>query len=66
MSREETTMDRKTLLRKLEAMLEEVERERSYGQIAIAFRDGKTDFIRKEITEKLEMQGNSHAKTNPR
>lgn len=59
-------MERKALLRKLEAMLEEVEREHMYGQIAIAFRDGKADFIRKETTEKLEAQGNSHAYKPPR
>jgi hypothetical protein len=59
-------MDRKTLLRRLEAMLEEVERERQFGQISIAFRDGKADFIRKEVTEKLEVQGNSHAKSTNR
>jgi len=59
-------MDRKALLRKLETMLEDVERERMYGQIAIAFRDGKADYIRKETTEKLESQGNSHAYKPPR
>lgn len=57
-------MDKPTLLRKLEAMIDEMKRGRTYGTISIAFRDGEADFIRKETTEKLEAQGNSHAKTN--
>ena len=55
-------MDMPTLLRKLEAMIDQMKRERTYGQITIAFRDGDADYIRKETTEKLEVQGNAHAK----
>jgi hypothetical protein len=39
--------------------------DRAFGQITIAFRDGEPDLIRKETTEKIGAQGNSHAqKTN--
>lgn len=51
------------LIKRLEGMFDQMQRERSFGQIAIAFRDGEPDFIRKETTEKLGAQGNSHAKT---
>jgi hypothetical protein len=55
-------MSRPELLKRLELMFEQMQRDRSYGQIAIAFRDGDPDYIRKETTEKLGAQGNSHAK----
>lgn len=54
-------MNRAELMKRLDALFEQIERDRSYGQIAIAFRDGEPDFIRKETTEKLGAQGNSHA-----
>jgi hypothetical protein len=53
-------------LKRLEALVAQMRQERSYGQIAIAFRDGEPDFIRKETTEKLGVQGNTHAKTSYR
>jgi uncharacterized radical SAM superfamily Fe-S cluster-containing enzyme len=62
-------MDKPTLLRKLEAMLDEMKRERSFGQISIAFRDGEPDYLRKETTEKLTTngaQGTTHAKSTNR
>jgi len=52
------------LLKRLERLVDEMAADRSYGQIAIAFRDGQPDYIRKETTEKLGAQGNTHAKTN--
>jgi len=50
------------LLRRLETLVDQMKVDRAFGQIAIAFRDGEPDFIRKETTEKLGAQGNSHAK----
>jgi len=52
------------LMKRLERLVDEMAADRSYGQIAIAFRDGQPDYIRKETTEKLGAQGNTHAKTN--
>ena len=51
-------------MKRLERLVDEMAADRSYGQIAIAFRDGQPDYIRKETTEKLGAQGNTHAKTN--
>jgi hypothetical protein len=50
------------LMRKLESLIDQMKAQRAFGQIAIAFRDGEADYIRKETTEKLG-QGNSHAKS---
>jgi hypothetical protein len=55
---------RQELLKRLDEMMDQMKHDRSFGQIAVAFRDGEPDFIRKETTEKLGAQGNSHAKTN--
>ena len=57
-------MTKPRLVRRLENMVDQMQRERAFGQIAIAFRDGEPDFIRKETTEKLGAQGNSHARQN--
>jgi hypothetical protein len=57
-------VNKQELLRKLETFMDQMKADRSFGQIAIAFRDGEPDFIRKEITEKV--QGNSHANKNYR
>jgi hypothetical protein len=51
------------LLRRLETLVDQMKVDRAFGQIAIAFRDGEPDYIRKETTEKLGAQGNPHAKT---
>ena len=57
-------MTRPDLLKKLNELFDQMQRERSFGQIAIAFRDGEPDYIRKETTEKLNgAQGNTHAKS---
>ena len=56
-------MTKPELLKRLDAMIDQMKQERAFGQIAIAFRDGEPDFIRKETTEKLNgVQGNTHAK----
>ena len=57
-------MNRPELLKKLSEMFDQMQRERSFGQIAIAFRDDEPDYVRKETTEKLNgAQGNTHVKT---
>ena len=57
-------MNKPEVMKRLENLLDQMQRERSYGQISIAFRDGEPDYIRKETTEKLGAQGNTHAKSN--
>lgn len=46
-------MDRKALVKKLEAMLDDFEKQRAWGTIEIEIRDGLPNFIRKMITEKI-------------
>ena len=57
-------MNKQELLKRLDAMVDQMKADRAFGQIAIAFRDGEPDLIRKEVTEKLGAQGNSHASKN--
>jgi hypothetical protein len=54
-------MNKTELMRRLEKLVDQMAEERSFGQVAIAFRDGQPDYIRKETTEKLGAQGNTHA-----
>jgi hypothetical protein len=56
-------VNKQELMRRLERMVDQMQLDRSFGQIAIAFRDGQPDYIRKETTEKIGAQGNTHAKT---
>lgn len=57
-------MTRPDLLKKLNDLFDQMQREWAFGQISIAFRDGEPDLIRKETTEKLNgAQGATHAKT---
>jgi hypothetical protein len=60
------TMTKTELIKRLEGLIEQMRQERSFGQVTIAFRDGEPDLIRKETTEKIGAQGNSHAKTSYR
>jgi hypothetical protein len=55
-------VNKQELVRRFERMVDQMQLDRSFGQIAIAFRDGQPDYIRKETTEKLGAQGNTHAK----
>ncbi|MGB2679468.1 MAG: hypothetical protein WAN12_20480 [Candidatus Acidiferrum sp.] len=55
-------MTKLELLKRLEVLVDEMKADRAYGQITIAFRDGEPDYLRKETTEKLGVQGNTHAK----
>ncbi len=46
-------MDRPTLLRKLDALLDQAERDRVWGSIEIELRDGLPKLLRKTNQEKL-------------
>ena len=55
-------MTKDALLRKLDAMLDDVRRGRTYGNIEIEFRAGEPVFIRKTEQEKLdETENRNHA-----
>ena len=55
-------MTRQELLKRLNDLFDKMQAERAFGNIAISFRDGEPDLIRKETTEKLNgAQGTTHA-----
>ena len=55
-------MTKPELLKRLEVLVDQMKADRAFGQIAIAFRDGEPDYLRKETTEKLNgVQGTTHA-----
>ncbi len=56
-------MNKTVSMRRLEELVDQMAKDRAFGQITIAFRDGEPDLIRKETTEKLGAQGNTHAKS---
>jgi hypothetical protein len=47
-------MDKTTLLKKLDAMLDEFDRARTFGSIEIVFRFGRASAIRRVLTEKVQ------------
>jgi hypothetical protein len=47
-------MDRSTLQKKLDLILDEFERSRTFGSIEIVFRNGEPDVIHKLVTEKFQ------------
>jgi len=51
---EETQMTRDALLKKLDRMLEGIERAKTYGTVEIEFRAGEPMFLRKTEQEKLD------------
>lgn len=55
-------MDRATLLRKLEAMFDEIERERVWANVEIEFREGVPNMIRTTKNEKLVAQENTRVR----
>lgn len=57
-------VNKTVLIQRFEELVEQMAKERAFGQITIAFRDGEPDLIRKETTEKLGAQGNTHAKSH--
>lgn len=46
-------MDKATLLKKLDALLDEFDRARMFGSIEIVFRFGKVSTLRRLLTEKI-------------
>jgi hypothetical protein len=59
-------MDKVTLLRKLEAMFDEIARTRTWASVEIEFRDGAANMIRTTRNEKLIAQENTHARRETR
>lgn len=52
-------MDRQTLLKKLDAMLQEAQRTNLWGTIEISFQNGSPTMLRKISTEKLIHEGSN-------
>jgi hypothetical protein len=46
-------MNKPTLVKKLDALLEQLERERAFGTVEITIRDGRADYLRVTKAEKL-------------
>jgi hypothetical protein len=60
-------MTRPELFQKLGALLDEAERDKTYGTVEFELRDGKIVLLRTIKTEKIEDRGNtSHARPNYR
>jgi hypothetical protein len=59
---QECAVNKQELLKRIERLIDEMHADRAFGQIAIAFRDGQPDYVRKETTEKIGAQGNTHAR----
>ena len=60
-------MTRPELFQKLGTVLDEAERDRTFGTVEFELRDGKIVLLRTVKTEKIEDRGNnSHAKSNYR
>ena len=58
----ENHMDRTTLLRKLETMFAEIERQAAWGNVEIEFRDGVANMVRITKNEKLTTQENTRGR----
>jgi hypothetical protein len=59
--------ERQKLLKKLDSILDEFERARTWGTIEIEIREGVPNFVRKMTTEKLTgAQENTRAQNNAR
>ena len=52
-------MDRETLVRKLNAIFDEWEQTRAWGNVEVEFREGTPEMIRKTTNEKLRTQENT-------
>lgn len=46
-------MTKTALLRKIETILDELERTRAWGTIEIEVREGQANFVRRTLTEKI-------------
>ncbi len=58
------TVNKQTLLRKLEAMFDEFERGRVWANVEIEFREGVANMIRTTKNEKLQTQENTRVPTH--
>jgi hypothetical protein len=52
-------MDRPTLLKKLDAMIQEIERTHAWANVEVEFRDGVANMIRSTKNEKVVPQENN-------
>lgn len=59
-------MNKATLLKKLETMVDAFAQGRTWGTIEIQFTDGQPAIIRKMTTEKLDAPENNRARFNSR
>jgi hypothetical protein len=57
----ENQMMRPELLKKLDALFDELERTRAWGNVAIEYRDGVANMLRTTRNEKLQTQENTRA-----
>lgn len=55
-------MTKTALLKKIESILDELERTRAWGTIEIEVRDGQPNFVRRTLTEKI-AQENTRVET---
>lgn len=55
-------MDKQTLLKKLEAMFDEISRNKTWANVEIEFRDGVANMIRTTKNEKLIAQENNRGR----
>ncbi len=46
-------MTKTALLKKIETILDELERTRAWGTVEIEIRDGQPNFVRRTLTEKI-------------
>jgi hypothetical protein len=54
-------VDKKNFLQKLEALLDEALRLKTFGHIEVELRAGHPVLLRKTVTERLEERGTPHA-----
>lgn len=59
-------MDKPEVLKKIDTILTEFERNRTFGTVEICFNSGQPQLIRKLTTEKLNNRENTHAYRNER
>ena len=56
-------MTKTALLKKIETILDELERGRAWGTIQIEVRDGQPNFVRRTLTEKISQENTREQKT---
>jgi len=52
-------MTRQALLKRLEGLLDQAERDREWAELTISIKDGTPDLLRKMTTEKLNAKGDT-------